>query len=69
MPEGSRGCSWSERLTPVPGWDAVLSGNREFETYSVLACPEFVPDHPEEETTPEKIGGEGGADQSRIDPP
>ena len=77
VPGGQRGCSWSERLTPVPGWRAIRSGNNEFDTWCVLDCPEYVPDQSEKkggepvpENPPEQIGGgTDGADQSRIDPP
>lgn len=34
------GCSWSESLTPVRGWEAV----REMESYTVLRCPEYQRD-------------------------
>ena len=34
------GCSWSENLTPVRGWEAV----REMESYTVLRCPEYQRD-------------------------
>ena len=47
------GCSWSQRLQPVPGWTATHMRRRTghsrggavmMDTYSIKACPEFVPD-------------------------
>jgi hypothetical protein len=34
------GCSWSENLTPVKGWDAIA----ERGGVTVLRCPEYVRD-------------------------
>lgn len=49
VPNGEdRGCPWSERLEPVPGWTAkkiVRDINwHPFETYEITACPLFVAD-------------------------
>lgn len=45
------GCSWSSRFEPVPGWTAVAVAmryrdgkNRDVQTYSITACPEYVED-------------------------
>lgn len=35
------GCSWSEELKPVKGWDAIPTKNQYFSSYIVLACPKF----------------------------
>ena len=46
VPDEKHGCSWNERLEPVPGWKTKKGGNKEYITECVLECPEFVPDHP-----------------------
>ena len=42
------GCSWSDSLTPVDGWDAtptiVKDSTGDFETYKIKKCPEFIDD-------------------------
>ena len=39
------GCSWSARLEPVPGWDAVTTMiSSSLPSYHVRACPLFEPD-------------------------
>ena len=35
------GCSWSEELKPVKGWDAIPTKNQYFSSYIVRACPKF----------------------------
>ena len=50
VPGEDRGCSWSKKGKPVPGWDAqrrdVMSydrhGSTYVESYVVRACPEFI---------------------------
>ncbi len=45
------GCSWSKRFEPVKGWTATLtklkgySSGQIIESYNVIKCPEYVPDH------------------------
>lgn len=41
------GCSWSDRLVPVEGWDADykpvrITPTRILDSYMVNKCPEFV---------------------------
>ncbi len=42
------GCSWSARLEPVPGWDAVATAIKctgvPVQSYHVRSCPLFEPD-------------------------
>lgn len=48
------GCSWSQSLTPVEGWEAEEipymmyhgSGYTVASTYHITKCPEFVRDEP-----------------------
>ena len=50
--EGKRGCSWSRKLEPVEGWQAVESTvvrydgghRREIMSALVLECPQYKPD-------------------------
>lgn len=46
--ETGRGCPWSERFEPVPGWTAELTTvNRNWNsspTYAITDCPLFIPD-------------------------
>lgn len=46
--ETGRGCPWSEHFEPVPGWTAtetVVNKNwNSAPTYSITACPLFIPD-------------------------
>lgn len=52
VPDDDHGCSWSRRLDPVEGWDAVETSairidggyERRITSALVLGCPEFVPD-------------------------
>lgn len=52
VPDGPFGCSWSERLEPVDGWEAIeTTANRydggalrKVKSALVLDCPEFIPD-------------------------
>ena len=41
-------CSWSARLEPVPGWDAVetKNGSDGGTSFLILACPEYIKDAP-----------------------
>ena len=42
---GKEMCSWAARLEPVEGWDAVETiVNQDTNSYSVRACPLFIPD-------------------------
>ena len=47
---GACGCSWSMWFQPVNGWEAIPelydNGKR---TYTVLKCPQFIPDRRNEE--------------------
>ena len=40
------GCSWSDNLTPVDGWDAtptiVKDSMGDFESFKIKKCPEFI---------------------------
>ena len=49
--DGTRGCSWSQELKPVEGWEAekVYNSNvarvaRPDFSYKVIKCPEFEND-------------------------
>lgn len=48
---GPNGCSWFNGFKPIKGWDAIpetmrLNGIHDGKTaYTVLKCPEFVPDN------------------------
>lgn len=44
-PDKRRGCSWSRRLEPVRGWEAIRTREGG---YTILECPRYKPD--EEET-------------------
>lgn len=52
--DGRRGCSWSTKFEPVPGWDAeetVLyqeANGRQMalNSYRIISCPQFVEDEP-----------------------
>ena len=49
VPNGEdRGCPWSERFEPVPGWTAELAvTNPHWNpslTYEITACPLFIAD-------------------------
>lgn len=46
VPSAWTGCPWSERLMPVPGWDAesVPANANHPETYCIRACPLFERD-------------------------
>lgn len=58
---GLRGCTWSRRREPVPGWDAEQTWvhfargikNKNMPdgsvSYYVKACPEFIADKEEKE--------------------
>ena len=37
-------CSWAYSFTPVEGWVAEKTDKREYTSYNVVACPEFVRD-------------------------
>ena len=42
------GCSWSRSFTPIPGWEAELTGTRSglrTDSYRIIRCPEFEGDH------------------------
>lgn len=66
VPDGERGCPWSESLTPVPGWIAektkhlqqyTVGGKvvrRDIESYCVLECPMFLRDEPRADEPPKK---------------
>lgn len=47
---GACGCSWSMWFQPVKGWEAIphLRDNG-YMTYTVLKCPQFIPDRRNEE--------------------
>lgn len=48
---GVKGCAWSKRFEPVPGWKAervMRPDVRGGETFHVISCPEF-----EQDRTPE----------------
>ena len=34
-------CSWAEKLEPVDGWEAIPCNKKEFDSFSVIRCPEF----------------------------
>ena len=43
------GCSWSEKLVPVDGWEAVPTVKQQFRgeplhSFCVISCPEFKRD-------------------------
>ena len=38
------GCSWSENFIPVKGWEVEKSVGMHYDSFCVLACPEFVRD-------------------------
>lgn len=38
------GCSWSRSFVPVKGWTVTVRDKRQDRSYTVLECPEFVPD-------------------------
>ena len=46
--EKGRGCPWSERFEPVPGWTAELTMvNKNWNsgmTYEITDCPLFIAD-------------------------
>lgn len=52
VPNKEHGCCWSRSARPVPGWTAnpnhVAGNGRDYDSYHVEACPEFVRDSPEE---------------------
>lgn len=37
-------CSWFKGFKPVKGWDATPTDNKEFKSYIVHECPEFIRD-------------------------
>ena len=38
------GCSWSQELIPIPGWEARKTYiENKFYSYEVFACPEYQP--------------------------
>ena len=39
-----RVCPWSACLQPVPGWTAIPTHNKDFESYIVTDCPLFERD-------------------------
>jgi hypothetical protein len=45
--DGEKGCSWSRKFIPVPGWEAiptklrVMKSEREEDSFCVTECPEF----------------------------
>lgn len=45
-----RGCEWSREFKPVPGWKARRQKRAVLgETYTVYACPKYLPDRLERE--------------------
>lgn len=40
--ETGRGCEWSARLEPVPGWTATRSEKGYGGTWKITKCPKFV---------------------------
>lgn len=48
--DGRRGCEWSLDFRPVPGWTAERVGKSVIgKTWSVKACPKYIPDRPRKE--------------------
>ena len=38
------GCSWSDNLRPVKGWEAKRTHKKEFDSWLVINCPKFERD-------------------------
>ena len=42
----AKGCEWSERFEPVPGWEAVPTiinqKGKPIHSYRIIRCPKFV---------------------------
>lgn len=50
VPGVGTGCEWSEKLQPVPGWDAELVHKTTFGcTWSIKVCPKYQRDGPRKE--------------------
>ena len=48
VPDGKRGCPWSQDLIPVSGWTVERPKRHDYgRSYTVIDCPMFIPDSAE----------------------